>query len=327
MRPNFSWTYTRHLPVKVFCKDKDFRIIFTAGIGTHNACWLHLLRDNDILVCSIPYCASYEMFKLDVECLEYFNINKERIYILGNTEKQVNDARKLGMNAEFINQNAFLDYNLFNVGNKNKYYNTVYCARPIAQKNHKLCVKLKNLALILGYHDEDVDMSYLDYSYINKQFLPVSDVVDVYQQSKIGLMLSVDEGACYSSSEYLLCGLPVVSVKSNGGRDIWYDEYNSKICELNADSVTDSVQYLLDNPRDPHIIRHNHIKLMNEFRNKFIELMQQIINKYNGSGNAESIFNKNFQHKYIEYYIDPHLAYEILTGKKPTKTGMECLNE
>ena len=45
------------------------------------------------------------------------------------------------------------------------------------------------------------------------------------------------EGANYSSSEYLLCGLPVVSTESSGGRDYWFDDYNSIICKPNEDSV------------------------------------------------------------------------------------------
>ena len=47
----------------------------------------------------------------------------------------------------------------------------------------------------------------------------------------VGGVFSEEEGACWASSEYLLCGLPVVSTHSRGGRDVWYSGHNSLIVE------------------------------------------------------------------------------------------------
>ncbi len=40
---------------------------------------------------------------------------------------------------------------------------------------------------------------------------------------RVGMCLSETEGAMFAAVEYLLCGLPVVSTPSQGGRDVWFD--------------------------------------------------------------------------------------------------------
>ena len=43
--------------------------------------------------------------------------------------------------------------------------------------------------------------------------------------------MSSQEGAMYSSVEYLLCGLPIVSTKSTGGHDVFFTDTNCIIAE------------------------------------------------------------------------------------------------
>jgi len=110
-------------------------------------------------------------------------------------------------------------------------------------------------------------------------------------------MLSAMEGACFSSSEYLLCGIPVVSTKSLGGRDFWYNDYNSIICDDNEDSVAESVEFFKNNPRDGERIRKDHILLSQKQREKFITILQSLFNKYKVQINAKDYFEKNYYHK------------------------------
>lgn len=52
-------------------------------------------------------------------------------------------------------------------------------------------------------------------------FLPPAQVCAALNRGEVGLALSELEGACWASTEYLLCGLPVVSTPCSGGREVW----------------------------------------------------------------------------------------------------------
>ena len=120
-----------------------------------------------------------------------------------------------------------------------------------------------------------------------------NEVIDIYNQSKVGLILSGNtgenvqgwkEGANYSSCEYLLCGLHVIITPSQGGRDFWFDDYNSIVCEPNEDSVNECVKIMLkrieNNEINREIIRNNTIQKMINTRKNLINKLQEIFNKY-----------------------------------------------
>jgi glycosyltransferase involved in cell wall biosynthesis len=105
-----------------------------------------------------------------------------------------------------------------------------------------------------------------------------------YNMSKIGGIFSTTEGACFSSSEYLLCGLPVLSCKCSGGREIWYNDENSVLCDPNEESVSSSLNLMIDKYNsggyDREKIRQQHIEQMdihrNNLTNEVIKLLQII---------------------------------------------------
>ena len=65
-----------------------------------------------------------------------------------------------------------------------------------------------------------------------------------------------------------------------GGRSVWYDEYNSILCEPDEDSVAEAVQFFIDNPRDPEEIRARHIAKANYYRAKFILKFAELLDKH-----------------------------------------------
>jgi glycosyltransferase involved in cell wall biosynthesis len=133
--------------------------------------------------------------------------------------------------------------------------------------------------------------------YNNDRRLNIEEVCKKINQSNCGLMLSALEGACFSSSEYLLCGIPVVSTRSSGGRDFWYNDYNSIICDDDEDSVAKGVEFFKNNPRDGERIRKDHILLAQKQREKFITILQSVFNKYKVQINSKDYFEKNYFHK------------------------------
>lgn len=76
--------------------------------------------------------------------------------------------------------------------------------------------------------------------------LTSAEVNHVYNQAAVGLCLSAVEGAMYSSMEYLMAGLPIVSTPSLGGRDVYFDPDYCLIVEPEPTAIRRAVERLRD---------------------------------------------------------------------------------
>ncbi|AYV85675.1 MAG: glycosyltransferase family 1 protein, partial [Satyrvirus sp.] len=110
--------------------------------------------------------------------------------------------------------------------------------------------------------------------------------------SKCGIMLSASEGGCYSSTEYLYCGLPIVSTRSKGGRDAYYDDYNCLICDDDCTDVERKVSEIISKTIDPQKIRNDAISksniMLSTLKNNIIK---QILEKENDTCNIDEFFD------------------------------------
>ena len=160
-----------------------------------------------------------------------------------------------------------------------------------------LCEKIKNVAYIKGEDWANDETSWREWNKYNFSLIasniPMSNVIDIYNQSKIGLILSGNtgkntqgdkEGASYSTCEYLLSGLPVVSTYNQGGRNFWLNEYNSITCNADVNSVYNAHSLLLYKLNNNMIcrtkIRNDTIILINKLRDNFINKVDEILAKY-----------------------------------------------
>src|SRR5690606_24986861 len=104
------------------------------------------------------------------------------------------------------------------------------------------------------------------------------------------------EGACLASSEYLLCGLPVVSTPSRGGRDIWYDEDNSMICEPSPAAVHRAVRLMIERSNrgelDPQTIREKHIERAQRHRARFLEITTRAFKQVAAIDDPTQVFER-----------------------------------
>ena len=92
--------------------------------------------------------------------------------------------------------------------------------------------------------------------------MPPGQVNEIYNQSLVGLCLSGAEGAMFSAGEYLLCGLPIVSTHSIGGRDALFDDYNSILTPAEPQSIANAVAQFVKARRDPYRIRADALSRM-----------------------------------------------------------------
>jgi len=233
--------------------------------------------------------------------------------ILANSEEEKSYYDSLKLNNIYCNQNCWIDYDIYKIKNYNKKYDFVYNANNSVFKNHKL---LKNIC-------KDYDIMYITYDipvlknydaiwstvkledYNPKKIakhISDEDVSENLNECKLGIFLSTTEGACYSSSEYLLCGLPVISVKSNGGRDVWFNDKNSIIINNKEDELKNSIDFILNNidQYDSNKIREEHINKQIYFRKIFAKYLKTILYFSDLELDPKEMINNNFSNKMLD---------------------------
>ena len=193
-----------------------------------------------------------------------------------------------GVSAHFINQNAFLDERLFSIQpDASKIYDAVYTARMAPYKRHELAKEIPSLLIIGGtVTPEDSDEHFqrikaalpqATFTYDGpKQVLNEQDVNDLLNQSRVGLCLSAVECTMYAMVEYLLCGLPVVTTASLGGRDSWLDPRFTRVVADDPQQIAAAVKDLIDRDLCPHMIRSETLIRMAEHRQRLVDLGQQV---------------------------------------------------
>lgn len=243
---------------------------------------------------------------------------REQILFLSN-ERYTHEARiGSGLASHLINQNAWINFDIIRPMGFPREYRAVINARAKNWKRYALASQVDGLALItqrwnIEHHFGENDDSYLrlDYKFLNDRILDVVEVRNTYCRSNLGLCLSVREGACYASSEMLLCGLPVISTKPEdpqgtlGGREYWYTPHNSVLCDATPEAVRDAVleveARIESGDFDREQIRQAHVdeslRLRNVFKRDVLEgrcgLSRAAAENYMKDENLFSTFYRN----------------------------------
>jgi hypothetical protein len=315
-RPSYIWPNPA-FPFRVYFDSEKCRIFIIENIQ-HNWSWLREysenFRENDHF---LVFGGWYQSPAFAVEAEAIFGLLKlrrDRFFFLFNSDIEKENFERNGFGGEVIPQNSWIDEDLIMRPLPiDKLYRAIYVARRSAFKRHMLASKVEGLALVAGINHGNVLAPLPDHVYINATPLSPDEVCQKINQSVCGLLLSAVEGASFASSEYLLCGIPVVSTPSHGGRDIWYNDYNSIVCNADPDSVAAAVSHFEKVRPDANKIRWMHIDLALKFRRRFILQLSRIFLE---SGvrdvDPEEYFRANFFHKMRRSYKP---EFEILFSK------------
>ncbi len=109
-----------------------------------------------------------------------------------------------------------------------------------------------------------------------RKMLAPSEITRLIAQARVGLCLSGVEGAMYAATEYLLCGLPVVSTASLGGRDEWFDTRYVRVVPDDSSAVAAAVDELASRQFDPCWIRQQTLMKMWPHRRRYVDVVQNI---------------------------------------------------
>lgn len=245
----------------------------------------------------------------------------------------VNDAATwreltaLGVSAHFINHNAFLDERLFVIqADVCKVYDAVYNGRMAPFKRHSLASAVPSLLVLGGTNSREDSDDYFQtllsqlpqakFSYAErKSYLSETEVNMLLNQSRVGLCLSAVEGTMYAATEYLLCGLPVVSTVSIGGRDTWFDPRFTRLVADDPEAVAAAVQELIALKIPPQIIRTETLCRMWDHRRRFLDLGQSIYAAHNSGRDFSRDFYAGFHSKLGDWCL-PQDVMRRLRGLK-----------
>lgn len=214
-----------------------------------------------------------------------------RVIIIANDETEYQMLRNAGLQTAFVNHNALLSPLTFRIlPQVEKRFDAVYDARINPFKRHQLAIGINSLALITARSPNHHDTTY---NHSVKKMLPqaywfndplaadyrnmsLPEINAAINQCRVGICLSAEEGPMFASTQYLLAGLPVVSTKSRGGRDEFFEPDYVRIVDDNADAVANGVKEMCLCPVPPEEIRHRTLRKIEIHKNRFFELLDSI---------------------------------------------------
>lgn len=267
----------------------------------------NILTEKGITMLSTSWNCSVNVKRIGVEN-SYPNL-----VILANTieEKEYFES-SVNCDVLYCNHNAFLNENNFTIKNTPKIFDLVINSCFAEYKHVELANKIPN-TIHFGYFLRERKHTIPSFGYLpnfldnsaekienNYKMFKNSDLCKYFNMAKVGGIFSHIEGACFGSSEYLLCGIPVVSTKSKGGRDLWYNNENSIICENTPVSVKEcveqSISNLDNNIFNGEIIRNLHMEQMDKIRNELTHYTRDKIEDLTGENVNENALKKSLSY-------------------------------
>ncbi|QLA20144.1 glycosyltransferase [Desulfolutivibrio sulfoxidireducens] len=269
--------------------------------------------------------------KTSLALLTFFKhtYTKHTFIYLTNEPEESHILNGLGIDNLFCNQNAFIDERIFRIDpGQEKKYDAVYTARPESFKRHLLAKELNNWLLL--YHQDQTkipqETRYIDMlqrkmpqmirgNNIGEQQTYVKltppQMTAYYNQSRVGLCLSDIEGSNYSTTEYMLCGLPVVSTENIGGRNCYLDQDIARIVSPDARAVKQGVDELIAAAIPGNVVRKRTLIKMHRHRQNFIRYIQGIYASHDSNRDFSSEWDDVFVNKMHRY---PANAETFLKG-------------
>jgi glycosyltransferase involved in cell wall biosynthesis len=254
------------------------------------------------------------------------------IVYLCNTERELLAFQGVGIPSLLCNHNIFVSDKIFNIQvDQPKEFDAIYNARPAPFKRHGLCRDIARLALIY-YLTRAEDREHLAalrtllpnavfindvealratarlanprardfvqqaFGQGNRMALRPDAVAAWCNRARVGLCLSAVEGAMNASMEYLLCGLPIVSTPSRGGRDFYFDPEYCAIVPADPKMVAEAVAALVRRQIPADIIRAKTLAKIAHDREIFLRFIQAIYDRDGGGRDARQDWSRMFFH-------------------------------
>ena len=272
------------MQVNVPYKISDSPLIYL-GIGTKNFDQLpEAGPEGGIYLCHTMWHFSVSSILPYIKASRILAKKNIRLVLLHNTEKE----RWRGaffVRSWFCNHNIQVSEHNFQVMSQPKKYDAIYIAAAKTYKRLHLASKIKSLFIVTYFWPDvrDKDGKWDLYAFeprvknaeFNRDFISSAEIQAKLAASHTALALSAKEGAMFACMEYLLCGVPVVSTRSLGGRDVWLNPGNSVIVDATPEAVAQGVESLKAKAIPRETVRENALKQVWEQRRMFFDICQK----------------------------------------------------
>jgi glycosyltransferase involved in cell wall biosynthesis len=208
-----------------------------------------------------------------------------RVTFLANDVAELTVLRDIGVPSVLVNHNAFVDESIYRVIEIEREFDAVYTARFSQHKRHDLATDIGKITLIVTLPTAEGVASLremLPQCNIANEFdgklehLSPKEVTFHLNTAKCGLCLSPVEGAMFSSMEYLLCGLPVVTIDNIGGRNWFFSHDYTIFCDAHPAAVSDAVRRLISREIPREYIREAALQRVRRERQAFFSLVDAV---------------------------------------------------
>ena len=246
------------------------------------------------------------------------------LHWMTSTPRESRRLSSVGYRAIWCHPNLFCDDSVLRIIECQKRFDAVYTAQIKPYKRLALAAEVASLRLITGTLDRVGELPELGLAHavLNDKYLDRSGMAGALNECRVGLALSAVEGTMYACTEYLLCGLPVVSTPSRGGRDVWLDAGNSRIVPPEASAVAAAVRSLVAEPPDPYAIRSDALRRARFFRTCLAEFTRSLTGRLpyvteeiDGSWFPQHFVAVQYLPEYLKSYGGGQFARGDLLGK------------
>lgn len=211
-------------------------------------------------------------------------------HLIVNTEAEAKLAGKFGVRAKQISHNVYCSEKVFRPEPLEKKFAALYIAKSERFKRHALAKNIQNLAILRSSGPPlEQFCPEVSHATTNAEVLEKPEVARFINQSHCTLALSAEEGGMFASFESLLCGVPVVSTPSVGGRDLFYNQFNSIIAQPDPEKVREAVEKIVTDGVDCAKIRADAVSRLEALR---IEYSAYLSDAATGGTVSSSIFHQ-----------------------------------
>ena len=205
------------------------------------------------------------------------NIEGRTHHLIVNSLDEDFLRKRFLMRGAKINAAIYINEHIYKPFTQPKHYDAIYTGRLSSFKRHELAKDVERLMVVSYGGNLHAFCPQLQHAQFNQEFLQPSELCKKINQSYAGLCLSAEEGIMLAAIEYLLCGIPVVSTPSKGGRDQFFNEKNSIIVPPESEAVAQAVRCWKESPPDPQKIREQTLNQLSQGRLEFCTYVARLI--------------------------------------------------
>ena len=162
----------------------------------------------------------------------------------------------------------YIDFNIFKPLNLEKKYDLVFSGRLVKNKGIFLLKSIKNKLAVVGSGPlENKIKKYKNVDFIG--WVPeAEDLAKIYNQSKIFVMPSFNEGGPRVCLEAMACKIPVITSKVGIMLDIIKDNENALFINWDSEDISKKINLLLEDKNLYKKIAENGYKTIQQFERK-----------------------------------------------------------